>query len=102
MEARDARHAERDRLKREERVFQEAKAAKEQEAAEEVATAEIRVRAAAEHARIARVVEDEAARKAERDNRYTIRKARQAWRLVAETCRSGFSARLVPPRRVMS
>lgn len=78
VEAREARRAERERLKNEELVFQQAKAAEEQAAADEAATAESRARAAAEHTRIARVVEDEAARKAERDKRYANRKARQA------------------------
>lgn len=77
-EAREARRTERDRIKNEERALDEAKAAEERAAAEEAATAEIRARAAAEHNRIARVVEDEAARKVARDKRYANRKARQA------------------------
>lgn len=39
--------------------------------------AETKARASAENARIAQVVEDEAARTAERDRRYENRKARQ-------------------------
>lgn len=78
VKAREARRAERDRLKLEERELQEARAAEEKAAAEEAATAKIRARAAAENNRIARVVEDEATRKAARDKRYADRKARQA------------------------
>lgn len=78
VEAREARRAERDRLKLEERIRLETEAAQEQAAAEAEAMAETEARKAAEHARIARVVEDEAARKAERDRRYANRKARQA------------------------
>lgn len=77
-QAREARHAERDRLKIEERTRLEAKASEEKAAAEASALAEIEARENAENARIARVVEDEAARKAERDRRYAARKARQA------------------------
>lgn len=42
------------------------------------ATAEAEAREAAEKNRISRVIEDEAARKAERDRRYANRKARRA------------------------
>lgn len=77
-EARDARRAERDRLKLEERTRREAEAAEEQAATEAAAAAETEARKTAENERIARVVEDEAARKAERDRRYANRKARQA------------------------
>jgi len=49
-----------------------------QAAALEAATAEIRAHAAAEHNRVARLIEDEAACRAERDRRYANRKARQA------------------------
>ena len=78
IEAREARRVERDRLKHEERVLHETKAAEEQAVAEHAATADARARASAENTRIARVIEDEAARKAERDKRYANRKARQA------------------------
>lgn len=77
-QARDARRAERDRLKIEERTRLEAKASEEKAVAEASALAEEEARENAENARIARVVEDEAARKAERDRRYAARKARQA------------------------
>lgn len=76
-EARDARRAERDRLKLEERTRREAEAAG-QAATEAAAAAQTEARKTAENERIARVVEDEAARKAERDRRYANRKARQA------------------------
>lgn len=78
IEAREARRVERDRLKQEERVLHETRAAEEQAAAEHAATADARARASAENTRIARVIGDEAARKAERDKRYANRKARQA------------------------
>lgn len=78
VEARDARRAERERLKVEERTRLEVLAAQEQAAIAAAATAEIEARQSAENARISRVVEDEAVRKAERDRRYAARKARQA------------------------
>ena len=78
VEARDARRAERERLKFEERTRLEATAAEEKAAAVAAAVAETEARENAENARIARVVGDEAARKAERDRRYAARKARQA------------------------
>lgn len=78
VEAREARRAERQGLKLEERTRLETLAAKEQAAIEAAATAEIEARQLAENARISRVVQDEAARKAERDRRYSNRKARQA------------------------
>ena len=78
--ARDERHAERDRLKREEREEEqrriEAKAAEHQAAADALAQAE-RERRERVNGLIARVIKDEAARKAERDRRYADRKARQ-------------------------
>ena len=46
-------------------------------AADAVATADVEARAESENKRISRVVKDEAARKAERDQRYADRKARQ-------------------------
>lgn len=78
VEAREARRAERERLKLEERTRVEALAAHEQAAIAAAAAAEIEARQSADNARISRVVEDEAAHKAERDRRYAARKARQA------------------------
>jgi hypothetical protein len=78
VEAREARRAERDRLKLEERTRLEAKASEESAAAEAAALAITEARQKAQDASIARVIEDEAARKAERDRRYAARKARQA------------------------
>ncbi|WP_208247061.1 DUF6481 family protein (plasmid) [Rhizobium sp. T1470] len=65
-------------LKHGERVRVETQAAEQRAAAEAEALAETEAREGAEKARIARVIEDEAARKAERDRRYANRKARQA------------------------
>lgn len=76
--AREERRLERQRLKLEERQRVEAEAAERQAAAEAEALAESEAREEAEKARIMRVIEDEAARKAERDRRYANRKARQA------------------------
>ena len=45
---------------------------------EAAAAAETEARKSAENMHLARIVEDEAARKAERDRRYVNRKARQA------------------------
>ncbi|MGY6567918.1 MAG: DUF6481 family protein [Salinarimonas sp.] len=64
--AREERRAEKERLKRDEQMQIEAAAA-----------AEAAVHAKAEKDRISRVIEDEAARKAARDQRYANRKARQ-------------------------
>lgn len=79
--ARDARHAERDRLKREKHAQDqqriEAEAAERQAAVDAVAQAE-RARRESVDSLIARVVKDEALRKAERDQRYANRKARQS------------------------
>jgi len=66
---------ERARLEEEERV--QAEIVERQAAADAVAAADVEARQAAENKRISRVVEDEAARKAERDRRYANRKARQ-------------------------
>lgn len=76
--ARESRRVERERLKFEERERLETEASERQAALEAAAIAETEARGAAEKARIARVIEDEAARKAERDRRYANRKARQA------------------------
>ncbi|MDP9811209.1 membrane protein involved in colicin uptake [Rhizobium tibeticum] len=78
VSAREERRVERERLKHEERVRVETQAAEQRAAAESEALAETEAREGAEKARIARVIEDEAARKAERDRRYANRKARQA------------------------
>lgn len=78
VEAREVRRSERDRLKLEERTRLEARAAEEKSIAEAAIVADAQARERAENARVALVVEDEAARKAERDRRYAARKARQA------------------------
>ena len=76
-DAREARRAERERQKQEENERQLAEAAALTAAAEEEANAEAVAREATERERIARVIADEAERKAERDRRYAARKARQ-------------------------
>ncbi len=81
-QARDARREERDRIKREERARQQEQERLQAEAAEYQTAASVAVRAQAEareraDSLIARVIIDEAARKAERDERYANRKARQ-------------------------
>ena len=75
--AREARRAERDRLKQQEHERQLADAAAVTAAAEAEAKADATAREQVERDRIARVVADEAERKAERDRRYAARKARQ-------------------------
>jgi len=80
--ARDARRNERDRLKAEALERQQAEDQREAEAAAYLDSANVAARAkvAAEQKTddmIARVVSDEATRKAERDKRYADRKARQ-------------------------
>lgn len=75
--ARTERRAESERLRREEQERQRLEAAALVEAAEAAANAESEARKAAEASRIARVISDEAERKAERDRRYAARKARQ-------------------------
>lgn len=75
--AREERRVERERVKLEEQKRIEIEAAERQAAAEAVIAAETEARERAEKARIARVVNDEALRKAERDRRYANRKARQ-------------------------
>ena len=75
--AREERRLERERLKLEEQARFEAEAAEQQAAAQAAAQAETEARESAEKARVARVIEDEAARKAARDLRYANRKARQ-------------------------
>lgn len=76
--AREGRRAERERVKTEERERIRAEAEEREAAIAAAARAEIDAREAAEKNRISRVLEDEAARKAERDRRYANRKARQA------------------------
>ncbi len=76
-EARDARRAERDRIKLEEQNRIAAEAAEREAAIVAAARAEADARELANKNRIARVFEDEAARKAERDRRYAARKARK-------------------------
>ena len=80
--ARDERHQERDRIKLEERARQKEQERIQAEAAEFQKAANVAARAQAEAREktdnlIARVISDEAARKAERDQRYANRKARQ-------------------------
>ena len=80
--AREERHQERDRIKLEERARQKEQDRTEAEAAEYQKAANVEARARAEAREktdnlIARVISDEAARKAERDQRYANRKARQ-------------------------
>ena len=75
--AREERRLERERVKRDEAERQAGEAAERQAAEDAVARAETEAREAAERNRIARVLEDEAARKAERDRRYANRKARR-------------------------
>ena len=77
-EARDARRAERERIKLEEQNRIAAEAAEREAAIAAAARAETEARELANKTRIARVLEDEAARKAERDRRYANRKARRA------------------------
>lgn len=76
--AREERRIERERTKREEAERRAIEAAERQAAADAEARAEIEAREAAERNRIARVIDDEATRKAERDRRYANRKARRA------------------------
>jgi hypothetical protein len=76
--AREERRLQRERTKLEEQQRIETDALERQAAIEAVAVAEIEARESAEKARIARVIEDETMRKAERDRRYANRKARQA------------------------
>ncbi|MEJ5083234.1 MULTISPECIES: DUF6481 family protein [unclassified Ochrobactrum] len=78
VEAREARRVERDRLKLEERIRLVVEAADKQAAVEAEKALEAKSLEMEHNARIARVIEDEAARKAERDRRYAQRKARQA------------------------
>lgn len=76
--ARDERRAARQRLKTEEAERVQAEVAEQKALIDAAARSESDVRKTADQARISRVIEDEAARKAERDRRYANRKARQA------------------------
>ena len=76
--AREERRAERERLKTAEEARVRAEAAELQAASDAAARAELEAREMADKERIARVIEDEAARKAKRDQRYAARKARQS------------------------
>jgi hypothetical protein len=76
--ARQERRTARERLKTEEQDRIQAAAAERQAVIDAAARAEAEARAAAEKNRIAWLVEDQAARKSERDRRYAARKARQA------------------------
>ncbi|RUU06063.1 hypothetical protein EOD23_14510 [Mesorhizobium sp. USDA-HM6] len=94
LAARAIREAEKARLKQEklareaaEKAEREAAAEAARIAAEEAAAAEAKIREAEENERIARLLADEAERKAKRDARYAARKAR-----VGRTP-PGFSAR---------
>lgn len=80
--AKEERHQERDRIKLEELARQKEQERIKAEAAEYQTAANVAARAQAEaqektDSLIARVISDEAARKAERDQRYASRKARQ-------------------------
>lgn len=77
-EARETRRAERERVKLEDQNRVEAEAAEREAAVAAAARAETEAKQLADKNRITRVLEDEAARKAERDRRYANRKARQA------------------------
>ncbi|MCX2725770.1 DUF6481 family protein [Roseibium salinum] len=77
-EARDKRRSEREQMKLDEQNRVAAEAAARDAAVTAAARAEIDARELADKNRIERVLQDEAARKAERDRRYANRKARQA------------------------
>lgn len=76
-EAREQRRAERELAKREEQKRLESEKAALEAAAAEAAAAEAASRALAEKERLASLMLDEVARKAERDRRYANRKARK-------------------------
>lgn len=76
--AKEERRLERERIKRDEAERRMAEAIERQAAADAAARAETEARETVEKNRIARVLEDEASRKAERDRRYANRKARRA------------------------
>ena len=76
-EAREARQAAREQAKLEEQARLDAEAQEREAALAKAATAEADAREHAENQRITRVLDDEAMRKAMRDQRYAARKARQ-------------------------
>lgn len=76
--ARDARQALRDQAKLDEQTRQENELREHEAATAAAATAVADMRNDADNSRVARVIEDEAARKADRDRRYADRKARKA------------------------
>ncbi len=76
--AREERRVERERVKRSEADRRATEAAEQLTAADAAVRADTEARETAERNRIALVLEDEAARKAERDRRYANRKARRA------------------------
>lgn len=76
-EARELRRQERDQAKKEAQARELAEAQAALEAANAAANAEAIARETESRERIARVVADEAERKAERDRRYAARKARR-------------------------
>jgi hypothetical protein len=75
--AREARRAERDRLRQEDRERGLREAAAREEAIRVQAKLEAEVHEAAEERNAARTLADQMARKVERDRRYSARKARQ-------------------------
>lgn len=77
-DARETRRTEREKIKLDEQTRIEAETVEREAAIAASARAESDARELADKNRIARVLEDEAARKAERDRRYANRKARQA------------------------
>jgi Family of unknown function (DUF6481) len=77
-EARESRRAEREQAKLDEQNRIEAETAEREAALAAVARVETDAREQANKNRIARILEDEVNRKAERDRRYANRKARQA------------------------
>lgn len=76
-EAREARQTAREQARREEQARLEAEAQEREAALARAATAEADARERAENQRITRVLDDEAMRKAMRDQRYAARKARR-------------------------
>jgi hypothetical protein len=76
--AREQRRLEREQLKSAEQLRLQTEAAERQAEINAAANAEVEARKAAEDNRVSRVIEDQAARKAERDRRYANRKARNA------------------------
>lgn len=76
-EAREARQTAREQARLEEQARLDAEAQEREAALAKAATAEADAREHAENQRITRVLDDEAMRKAMRDQRYAARKARQ-------------------------